>query len=129
MLAHPPYPLQDLYNGTDGASVHYRNNTRAYNCRLAMASTGMYRSQGAAPLLPGVENFKYHGRMFHRIGPLISSDAGRPGYAQLYIHDTDMDVRRVLSWVRRQTQSDLVETDASRCAGGRRQSRAGIYPL
>lgn len=37
-----------------------------------MASTGMYRSQGAAPLLPGVENFKYHGRMFHRIVPLIS---------------------------------------------------------
>ena len=97
VLEEPPNPLKMLYDETLPASGHFLLHIRAYNCKLSMASTGMLKEQVAqARLPPGVCNYKYHGRMYHRIGPLQRGDGGQPAFAQLYIHDTDMAVSRQL---------------------------------
>lgn len=88
----PPNLLKMLYDGTHEASEHFLPHIRPYNCKLSMASTGMLKEKvGQARLPPGVCNYKYHGRMYYLIGPLQCGDGGIPAFAQLYIHDTDMD--------------------------------------
>uniref|UniRef100_A0A0A9F7M1 Helitron helicase-like domain-containing protein n=1 Tax=Arundo donax TaxID=35708 RepID=A0A0A9F7M1_ARUDO len=89
----PPEPLLNLLTGEDHVlSRHFYNNIRHYNAMFAMTSMGVNViesiNEGQGPYV-----FKINGQMCHRIGSLIPPSDKRPEYCQLYIFDTDNEVR------------------------------------
>ena len=94
----PPYktspePLLGLLNSSDTTlSNHFFDGIRCYNSMFAMTSTGVYVinsiNDGRGPYV-----FKISGQLCHRIGSLIPSGGKRPEYCQLYIFDTENEVR------------------------------------
>ncbi|XP_062196833.1 uncharacterized protein LOC133899786 [Phragmites australis] len=89
----PPEPLLGLLTGKDPSlSKHFFDNIRRYNSMFAMTSMGVNVidsiNDGHGPYV-----FKISGQLCHRIGSLIPRHGARPEYCQLYIFDTDNEVR------------------------------------
>lgn len=89
----PPEPLHALLTGVDKSlSAHFFENIRYYNSMFAITSMGVRViesiNDGRGPYV-----FKISGQLCHRIGSLLPRDGHRPEYAQLYIFDTDNEVR------------------------------------
>ncbi|KAJ1263943.1 hypothetical protein BS78_09G225500, partial [Paspalum vaginatum] len=88
----PPQPLLDLFTTHNSVSNHFFEHIRQYNTMFAMTSMGAKViesiNDGRSPYV-----FKISGQVCHRIGSLIPSQGHRPEYAQLYIYDTEREVR------------------------------------
>lgn len=76
-------------------SSHFFENIRYYNSMFAFTSMGVHVidsvNDGRGPYV-----FKISGQLCHRIGSLLSSEGKRPEYAQLYIFDTQNELRNRL---------------------------------
>ena len=89
----PPQPLLDLLTSQNTAiSNHFFDHFWQYNTMFAMTSMGAKViesiNDGRAPYV-----FKISGQVCHRIGSLMRPENRRPEYAQLYIYDTEHEVR------------------------------------
>ena len=89
----PPQPLHDLLTGVNRSLLaHFFENIRYYNSMFAFTSMGVNVidaiNDGHGPYV-----FKISGQLCHRIGSLVPIEGKRPEYAQLYIFDTDNEVR------------------------------------
>ncbi|KAJ1270575.1 hypothetical protein BS78_06G062700 [Paspalum vaginatum] len=73
-------------------SAHFFDNIRSYNSMFAFTSMGVHVidsiNDGHGPYV-----FKISGQLCHRIGSLLPRDGERPEYAQLYIFDTENEIR------------------------------------
>jgi hypothetical protein len=94
----PPYrtlpePLLGLLNLWDSKlSNHFFDGIRCYNSMFAMTSMGVHVinsiNDGRGPYV-----FNISGQLCHLIGLLMPSGGKRPEYCQLYIFDTENEVR------------------------------------
>ncbi|WVZ78307.1 hypothetical protein U9M48_026043 [Paspalum notatum var. saurae] len=88
----PPQPILDLFTTHNSVSNHFFEHIRQYNTMFAMTSMGAKVlesiNDGRSPYV-----FKISGQVCHRIGSLIPSQGRRLEYAQLYIFDTEHEVR------------------------------------
>ncbi|TVT97398.1 hypothetical protein EJB05_57351, partial [Eragrostis curvula] len=89
----PPEPLYSLLIGANPSlSNHFFENIRYYNSMFAFISMGVKVmdsiNDGRGPHI-----FKISGQLCHRIGSLLPQAAKRPEYAQLYIFDTQNEIR------------------------------------
>ncbi|BAT18176.1 Os12g0625200, partial [Oryza sativa Japonica Group] len=89
----PPEPLLSRLTGRDRVlSNHFFENIRRYNSMFAMTSMGVNIinsiNDGHGPYI-----FKISGQLCHRIGSLIPKHGARPEYCQLYIFDTENEIR------------------------------------
>ncbi len=94
LLKPPPY-LMNLYTSSESEADSFRRNARSYNSLLACTSFGANVNdefQGR-----GVSNFSIHGQIYHLIGPLLPEEGQIPRFAQLYIYDTEHEIRNRLS--------------------------------
>uniref|UniRef100_I1QHE4 Helitron helicase-like domain-containing protein n=1 Tax=Oryza glaberrima TaxID=4538 RepID=I1QHE4_ORYGL len=89
----PPEPLHSLLTGVNRSlSAHFFENIRFYNSMFAFTSMGVNVidsiNDGRGPYV-----FKISGQLCHCIGSLIPKEGRRPEYAQLYIFDTENEIR------------------------------------
>lgn len=89
----PPEPLLSLItNANRSLSTHFFDNIRYYNSMFAFTSMGVNVidsiNDGQGPYV-----FKISGQLCHRIGSLLPRQGVRPEYAQLYIFDTQNEIR------------------------------------
>lgn len=91
-LQQPPKLLKSLLTGQHRLSKHYRENIRAYNSMFSFTSMGgkidHSINQGRGPY-----TFRMGGQNCHRIGTLLPDGEARPKFCQLYIYDTEEEVR------------------------------------
>ena len=92
-----PPPLCDLIRFNGGpASNTFMKLIRQYNSMFAFTSLGVDIDRsintGRGPYI-----FRINGVVHHRIGSLIPVEGNRPQYAQLYIYDTENELRNRLS--------------------------------
>ena len=107
----PPEPLLGLLTGKDPAlSRHFFDNIRRYNSMFAMTSMGVNVINSINDAR-GPYVFKISGQLCHRIGSLIPNDEARPEYCQLYIFDTDNEVRNRIA-VATTSNSDFQPNEA-----------------
>ena len=94
-LLKPPTYLMDLYNLFRPEAISFRRNIRGYNSLLACTSFGANVNdefQGR-----GISNFSVHGEVYHLIGSLLPEEGQVPRFAQLYIYDTENEIRNRLN--------------------------------
>jgi hypothetical protein len=93
MLKEPPPILQHLLFGRDNEdSQNYQNNVRIYNSMFAFTSPGMqtdsHINKGKGP-----PTLRIQGQIHHRIGDLLPPEGQKPKFAQLYIYDTENEIK------------------------------------
>ncbi|KAJ1288125.1 hypothetical protein BS78_02G065900 [Paspalum vaginatum] len=79
-----------------GESSNYRQNIRSYNSMFAFTSMGGHidheiNRQGGGPYV-----FRMNGQNYHQIGTLLPKEGHYPKFAQLYIYDTENEVKNRL---------------------------------
>jgi hypothetical protein len=90
----PPEPLVGLLNYRDRKlSNHFFDGIRCYNSMFAMTSMGVHVINSINDGWGPYYIFKISGRICHRIGSLMPSGGKRLEYCQLYIFDTQNEVR------------------------------------
>jgi hypothetical protein len=89
--APAPQPLRDLLTSVPSehqplppATKDFRQNIRAYNSTLQMASTGLHIHS----LEQGISMIAIKGVVHHLLGPLQPAEHDVPQFAQLYIIDS-----------------------------------------
>ncbi|GAU50219.1 hypothetical protein TSUD_408980 [Trifolium subterraneum] len=93
LLQEPPQLLQHLlFNRFSSDSKNYQAHTRIYNSMFAFTSPGMQLNdqhlRGKGP-----PTLRIQGQVCHRIGSLLPEEGDQPKFAQLYIYDTENEVR------------------------------------
>ena len=78
-IPDPPKELQKLYN-----KKAFTDNIREYNNILSMASIGLTLSDN----MKG-PNFKIQGKVYHRIGSLLTADGEERKFLQIYFYECD----------------------------------------
>ena len=87
----PPEPLLSLFEGKTQESKEFLKSPRKYNAAFAMTSFGaeIVTYSGWNP------QFKIHGQITHRIGPMYPSGDQKPQYLQVYfMPDIDDEAER-----------------------------------
>ena len=102
-LLKPPLYLMNLYTSLGSEANSFRRNIRGYNSLLACTSFGANVNDEFQR--NGVSNFSIHGQVYHLIGSLLPEEGQLPRFAQLYIYDTENEVRNRLNLMQ-----DLDET-------------------
>ncbi|PWA81647.1 helitron helicase-like domain-containing protein [Artemisia annua] len=103
---YPAY-IVDLYSDR-----HFMDNIRAYNQMFAMTSFGATVDNsvntGRGPYV-----FRVSGQIYHWIGGFCPSGDGNPRFLQMYVYDTDHEVRHRMSHFdsheRRILREDIIE--------------------
>ncbi|KAL8115814.1 hypothetical protein AgCh_022349 [Apium graveolens] len=94
----PPEPLTSLLTG-GSRFRHFKKNIRMYNCMFAMSSIGGQNdrsiNRGGAPYC-----FKVKGINYHSMGSFVPLDGEIPKFCQLYIYDTEDEVRSRINAVK-----------------------------
>lgn len=87
-----PQTLHDLYFQNDRRSKFFKENIRSFNSMFAFTSIGAKidntKNNGKAPPI-----FVMNGENYHQIGSLLPTPGSQPKFAQLYIYDTDNEIR------------------------------------
>lgn len=98
-LQGPPDILHKLFFESSNKSKHFLDNIRSYNSMFSFTSMGgkivSTQNQGNSPPI-----FKLNGQNFHLIGSLLPVQGETPKFAQLYIYDTQNEVRNRIHSVR-----------------------------
>ncbi|KAL4420394.1 hypothetical protein ABPG75_010050 [Micractinium tetrahymenae] len=92
-LQEPPQALRDLLSHDVARAKQFRQQIRAYNCSLQLASSTLKDSpqDAAGAQQRGLRSVRMHGRMYHRIGPLLPAEGQKRRFAQLWIYDATCD--------------------------------------
>jgi hypothetical protein len=99
-----PYPdlpqtLSDLYYKNDKKSKFFMENIRSFNSMFAFTSMGgnidNSMNKGRAP-----PTFVMNGENYHQIGSLLPMPGKDPKFAQLYVYDTDNEIKNRMRAVR-----------------------------
>lgn len=94
-----PKPLYDLYHKNDRKSKYFMENIRSFNSMFAFTSMGgnidKTKNDGKAPPV-----FVLNGENYHQIGSLLPKPGHQPKFAQLYIYDTDNELKNRMDVVR-----------------------------
>ncbi|KAL4422774.1 hypothetical protein ABPG75_008971 [Micractinium tetrahymenae] len=92
-LQEPPQALRDLLSHDVARAKQFRQQIRAYNCSLQLASSTLKDSpqDAAGAQQHGLRSVRMHGRMYHRIGPLLPAEGQERRFAQLWIYDATYD--------------------------------------
>ncbi|CAN1186335.1 ATP-dependent DNA helicase PIF1 [Linum perenne] len=93
----PPQYLKQLMTSRDSTSRHFRENIRSYNgvfCFTSMGGTINHslNRTGGAPYI-----FSIGGQIFHRLGSLIPPEGKPPKYAQMFVFDTENEIKHRLN--------------------------------
>jgi hypothetical protein len=94
LLRPPPY-LMNLYTSLESEANTFRKNIRSYNSLLACTSFGT--DVNGEFQRSGVSNFTIHGQVYHFIGSLLPNKGQVPKFAQLYIYDTEHEMKNRLN--------------------------------
>jgi hypothetical protein len=93
-----PRPLYDLYHKKDKKSKIFLENIRSFNSMFAFTSIGgkidKTNNNGRAPPI-----YVLNGENYHAIGSLLPQPGRDPKFAQLYIYDTDNELRNRMAAV------------------------------
>ncbi|PNY10643.1 helicase-like protein [Trifolium pratense] len=93
LLQQPPPLLQHLlFNKGNSDSQNYQAHTRIYNSMFAFTSPGMQLNDHDTPG-KGPPTLRIQGQVCHRIGSLLPPEGQPPKFAQLYIYDTENEVK------------------------------------
>ena len=84
-LAQPPSSLWDLLEGQTSEARKFFNQIPKYNNAFAFTSVGAKIDQSMAR--GGVYTYRLQGILHHRMGSLLPSEGETPKFAQMYIHD------------------------------------------
>lgn len=92
-LKEPPAYLMKLLRKESGKrSKNYMQNIRLYNSMFAFTSMGgkvdKEINKGSGPYV-----FKMNGLNYHRMGTLLPKEGDKPRWSQLYIYDTENEVK------------------------------------
>ncbi|KAL4436594.1 hypothetical protein ABPG75_003733 [Micractinium tetrahymenae] len=92
-IQEPPQALRDLLSHDVARAKQFRQQIRAYNCSLQLASSTLKDSpqDAAGAHQRGLRSVRMHGRMYHRIGPLLPAEGQERRFAQLWIYDATYD--------------------------------------
>jgi len=94
VLPQPLYPPPYLANLVEDR--HFMDNIRSYNSLFAMTSFGAkidsHINDGRGPY-----TFKISGQVCHWMGSLCPQTPDKPRFLQLYVYDTENEVRNRLS--------------------------------
>lgn len=92
LLKHPPQIIYDLLKKKHNRSNHFLENIRGYNMMYSFTSMG---GRIIAPTTKGrgPYNYKIGGQNHHLIGTLLPADGARPKFSQLYIYDTEDEIK------------------------------------
>lgn len=113
VLQEPPALLHGLLTKNDPISKHYQDNIRALNMMFSFTSLGG-KIDNSVNMGKGPKIFKLHGENYHLIGS-VKPRADEPAkFSQLYIHDTENEVRNRLSALR-YVIIKIIESENSLC--------------
>ena len=88
------YLRQLLRYNERGESSNFRQNIRLYNSMFAFTSMGRNVDYEINKQASGPYVFRLNGQNYHQIGTLLpKDDVTKPKFSQLYIHDTENEVR------------------------------------
>ncbi|KAL4596305.1 hypothetical protein ACB092_12G154600 [Castanea dentata] len=109
LLKEPPPFLGSLLNiSSDQRSINFQLGIRIYNSLFAFTSLGgnVDRSvnNGSGPYV-----FRENGQTHHRIGLLLPVHGQKPKYAQLYIYETDNEVKNRIDAVIHEDDRNYVD--------------------
>lgn len=99
ILQEPPEFLNGLLTNDDAISKHFRDNIRALNMMFSFTSLGG-KIDNSINRGRGPKIFKLHGENYHLIGSVKPKPGEKAKFSQLYIHDTENEVRNRLSALR-----------------------------
>jgi len=97
LLEDPPQPMRQLlFDCNNTHSKHFQANIRSYNLMFVFTSPGTkvdtrYNTSRGPP------TFRIHGQVHHLIGSLLPMPNNSPKFAQLYIYDTENEVKNRLA--------------------------------
>ena len=102
----PPEPLLSLFEGNTTESKEFLKNPRRYNAAFAMTSFGaeIVTYSGWTP------QFKIHGQLIHRIGPLYPSGDRKPEFLQVYFMGDIEDEAERHNQLINANQMDVIDT-------------------
>ncbi|PKK66031.1 hypothetical protein RhiirC2_807898, partial [Rhizophagus irregularis] len=106
LLQPPPY-LMELYTLSGSTANSFRKNIRGYNSLLACTSFGANVNDEFQTR--GVSNFSIHGQVYHLIGSLLPEEGQVPKFAQLYIYDTENEIRNRLNIMMHDIDSTILQ--------------------
>jgi len=93
-----PRPLYNLYHKKDKKSKIFLENIRSFNSMFAFTSMGgkidKTKNNGHAPPIYVLNRENYH-----QISSLLPPEGNGPKFAQLYIYDTDNELRNRMAAV------------------------------
>ncbi|RIA04643.1 hypothetical protein BRARA_K01104, partial [Brassica rapa] len=90
-IRQPPALLEELLQ-----SKKFRDTIRVYNSVLSFTSVGMKMDYSVVHV-PGPYTIRIQGQTHHRIGSLIPRQGRLPEYLQLYIFDTQNEIKNRLN--------------------------------
>jgi len=99
-IAYPPLPeiLKDLYHKNDRISKFFMENICSFNSMFAFTSMGgnidSSMNKGVAP-----PTFVLNDENYHQIGSLLPQPGNQPKFAQLYIYDTNNEIKNRMTSV------------------------------
>lgn len=101
-LKEAPKPLLDLFRNDDATSRNFLKNIRTYNMMFAFTSMGgkvdHSVNKGKGPYC-----FRLHGQNYHRHGSLLPKEGSSAKFSQLYIYDTENEVKNRIDALRYET--------------------------
>lgn len=89
-LDSPPEPLVSLLHGGDPRSKAFRDQLRAYNSALQMASSAVKLDNR---FTSGIHQFRISGGIHHLMGSLLPEPGETPAFGQLFIIDEEEQLR------------------------------------
>ncbi|PNY10906.1 helicase-like protein [Trifolium pratense] len=93
LLEQPPKLLQQLlFNNVRTDSKNYQAHTRIYNSMFAFTSPGM-KIDDRKNVGKGPPTIRIQGQVCHRIGSMLPQEGEHPKFAQLYIYDTENEIK------------------------------------
>jgi len=94
-----PDTLYDLFYKNDKRSKFFMENIRSFNSMFAFTSMGgnidTTMNKGKAP-----PTFVLNGENYHQIGSLLPMPGKPPKFAQLYVYDTDNEIKNRMQAVK-----------------------------
>ena len=95
ILLDPPEPLRSLFSAETAEARQFRKNICKYNSALTMASmeANVDLRFASGPMAGGPHQFPISGTVYHRMGPLIPKNNEKARFAQVYIMETEDQLR------------------------------------
>ena len=111
LLKEPPPFLGNLLNiNSDQRSINFQLGIRIYNSLFAFTSLGgnadRLVNNGSGPYV-----FRVNGQTHHRIGSFLPVHGQKPKFAQLYIYETDNEVKNRIDAIIQEDDRNYVDPD------------------